>query len=210
MSPRDVGFTCTNRDGSKGGGCTFCNNASFSPNGRRPTPLAEQMGAVAGAADLHPPARGPLPGQTPTHSLTSQEQDLGISADGLEVHPLHLVKATRLANEWRRGDCQPPSFYEFTAEATRRSVRVGNIAEVETLTGQGDRVVEVHNDPFTVVPDVALVVTPSSRYRYVDYGLSVDVGDPNGHYPPFAYQAESIWLSRLLGAELTPGVGMRS
>ncbi|MBI2395603.1 MAG: TIGR01212 family radical SAM protein [Deltaproteobacteria bacterium] len=29
----DAGFTCPNRDGTKGrGGCTFCNNASFSPN----------------------------------------------------------------------------------------------------------------------------------------------------------------------------------
>lgn len=28
----DAGFTCPNRDGFKGhGGCTFCNNASFSP-----------------------------------------------------------------------------------------------------------------------------------------------------------------------------------
>ena len=40
----DVGFTCPNRDGSKGiGGCTFRNNASFSPNGRTPVPLAEQF-----------------------------------------------------------------------------------------------------------------------------------------------------------------------
>ncbi|MEW8551115.1 MAG: hypothetical protein AB2533_11710 [Candidatus Thiodiazotropha endolucinida] len=31
----DAAFTCPNRDGSKGsGGCTFCNNVSFSPNGR--------------------------------------------------------------------------------------------------------------------------------------------------------------------------------
>ncbi|HBB92730.1 MAG: TIGR01212 family radical SAM protein [Bacteroidetes bacterium GWF2_49_14] len=29
----DAGFTCPNRDGSKGsGGCTFCNNSSFSPS----------------------------------------------------------------------------------------------------------------------------------------------------------------------------------
>src|SRR5680860_15828 len=28
----DVGFTCPNRDGSKGyGGCTYCNNNSFNP-----------------------------------------------------------------------------------------------------------------------------------------------------------------------------------
>jgi len=42
----DAGFTCPNRDGSKGrGGCTFCNNASFSPNGRQPSPVVEQIEA---------------------------------------------------------------------------------------------------------------------------------------------------------------------
>jgi radical SAM protein (TIGR01212 family) len=42
----DAAFTCPNRDGSKGsGGCTFCNNVSFSPNGHRPKPLREQIAA---------------------------------------------------------------------------------------------------------------------------------------------------------------------
>ena len=40
----DAGMTCPNRDGSKGiGGCTFCNNDSFSPNGRTPLSLSEQI-----------------------------------------------------------------------------------------------------------------------------------------------------------------------
>lgn len=40
----DAAFTCPNRDGSKGiGGCTFCNNVSFSPNGRQPKPISEQI-----------------------------------------------------------------------------------------------------------------------------------------------------------------------
>ncbi|MDD4880727.1 MAG: TIGR01212 family radical SAM protein, partial [Gallionellaceae bacterium] len=40
----DVGFTCPNRDGSKGtGGCTFCNNASFSPGSRLNKSMDEQM-----------------------------------------------------------------------------------------------------------------------------------------------------------------------
>jgi radical SAM protein (TIGR01212 family) len=40
----DAAFTCPNRDGSKGlGGCTFCNNVSFSPNGRQPKPIKEQL-----------------------------------------------------------------------------------------------------------------------------------------------------------------------
>lgn len=41
----DAGFTCPNRDGSKGvGGCIYCNNVSFSPNGAvAAVPLATQL-----------------------------------------------------------------------------------------------------------------------------------------------------------------------
>jgi hypothetical protein len=39
-----AGFTCPNRDGSKGrGGCSFCNNVSFSPNARQAPSVAEQI-----------------------------------------------------------------------------------------------------------------------------------------------------------------------
>ncbi|MEE9358564.1 TIGR01212 family radical SAM protein [Candidatus Vondammii sp. HM_W22] len=42
----NAGFTCPNRDGSKGrGGCTFCNNASFNPNAKQPHTVAEQIEA---------------------------------------------------------------------------------------------------------------------------------------------------------------------
>ncbi|MBK1640931.1 TIGR01212 family radical SAM protein [Chromatium okenii] len=41
-----AGFTCPNRDGVKGhGGCTFCNNVSFSPNAQEPPPLDAQLEA---------------------------------------------------------------------------------------------------------------------------------------------------------------------
>ncbi|WP_419649905.1 hypothetical protein [Thiolapillus sp.] len=37
-------FTCPNRDGTKGrGGCTFCNNVSFSPNARREPDVLGQL-----------------------------------------------------------------------------------------------------------------------------------------------------------------------
>lgn len=40
----DAGFTCPNRDGSKGiGGCTFCNNNSFNPKGLEPKTLEMQL-----------------------------------------------------------------------------------------------------------------------------------------------------------------------
>lgn len=41
-----AGFTCPNRDGSRGrGGCTFCNNQSFSPNAQAAPPIAAQIAA---------------------------------------------------------------------------------------------------------------------------------------------------------------------
>ena len=40
----DADFTCPNRDGTIGrGGCTFCNNISFSPNGRTPPSVKQQL-----------------------------------------------------------------------------------------------------------------------------------------------------------------------
>jgi uncharacterized protein len=40
----DAGFTCPNRDGAKGiGGCTFCNNSSFNPNGNNAQRLDGQF-----------------------------------------------------------------------------------------------------------------------------------------------------------------------
>jgi uncharacterized protein len=42
----NAGFTCPNRDGTRGrGGCTFCNNVSFSPNAHRAPSVAEQIAA---------------------------------------------------------------------------------------------------------------------------------------------------------------------
>jgi radical SAM protein (TIGR01212 family) len=42
----NASFTCPNRDGSKGrGGCTFCNNVSFSPHARKPDSIAQQIDA---------------------------------------------------------------------------------------------------------------------------------------------------------------------
>jgi len=80
---------------------------------------------------------------------------------------------------------------DYRAEGTRRSVRIGTVAEaeIEALAGQGGRPVEVHNVPFTVVPDVPMVAAKSTRCRYDDYGFSLDIDSRNGYYSPFAYQA---------------------
>jgi radical SAM protein (TIGR01212 family) len=221
----DAGFTCPNRDGAKGiGGCTFCNNASFSPNGRQPAPLADQLDSgrrgidrrtrarkylayfqaytntyadvaqlkslydqalavegmiglsVGTRPDCVPPAvldllaeyhdrgmevwlelglqsafdtslarvnRGHglkeymhttraaralnipvcthlivgLPGEEAWHALESLDIALEVGTDGLKLHPLHVVKGTQLANEWRRGEYTPLTQEAYVAIA---------------------------------------------------------------------------------------------
>ena len=221
----NAGFTCPNRDGSKAiGGCTFCNNSSFSPNAREPDPIAAQIDAgravigrrtgaqkllgyfqaytntyddiellrqrydtalaqpgviglaigtrpdcvpgavldlLAGYHDqghevwlelglqssfdetlrrvnrghgfaeyrtaLHAAhSRGlpvcthlilGLPGEEPFHARTTLTRVLEEGVDGLKLHPLHVVKGTQLANEWRRSEYQPWSMGQYVATA---------------------------------------------------------------------------------------------
>jgi uncharacterized protein len=217
----DATFTCPNRDGSKGrGGCTFCNNASFSPNGLKPKTISSQVDAgktvlkkrtgalhyiayfqaytntygniddlrstydqalaqpnivglsVGTRPDCVPQPvlellaeyqqqgyevwlelglqssfdetlkrvnRGHdykeyhdaviaahnhklnvcthlmlgLPGEDKSHALTTLERVLSQGVAGLKVHPLHVVKGTHLANEWRRNEYVPLTFDDY-------------------------------------------------------------------------------------------------
>lgn len=229
----NAAFTCPNRDGTKGiGGCTFCNNASFSPSDRKiVTPVSEQVLAgqkviikrtgakkylayfqsytntyaeinylrelyesalnspnviglsVGTRPDCVPDAvldllqsyqqqghevwlelglqssfdeslqrvnRGHgfaeyvdavkrarkrgiqvcthliagMPGEKPEDTLLSLEKVLALGTDGLKIHPLHVVKGTQLAREWKRGEYQPMSQQEYVrlvAEIIRRT-----------------------------------------------------------------------------------------
>jgi radical SAM protein (TIGR01212 family) len=217
----NVGMTCPNRDGSKGtGGCTFCDNRSFSPHARAPAALAEQLAAgkravhrVSGArrfiayfqaytntyaeidrlralydealadpdviglsigtrpdcvpapvldllADYRAQgrelwlelglqsafdatlarvnrghgwreyedtaraarARGipvcthlivGLPGEDESHFHATLDAVLDVGTDGLKLHPLHVVRHTRLALQWQRGEFQPPDLRDY-------------------------------------------------------------------------------------------------
>ncbi len=221
----NVGFTCPNRDGAKGiGGCTFCNNASFSPNAREVIPLENQLDsgrraiargtgagkylayfqaytntydeydrlkalydealsregviglAIGTRPDCVPPAvldllagymdqghevwlelglqsafdatlarvnRGHglaeyedtcraarargipvcthlivgLPGEDEGHYHKTLEIVLDVGTDGLKLHPLHVVRGTMLANEWRRGEYAPMAMEDYVRVA---------------------------------------------------------------------------------------------
>lgn len=221
----NAGFTCPNRDGSKGrAGCSFCNNVSFSPNGRQPAPVKQQIttgmqvinrriavkkyiayfqaytntydqterlkqqydqalfepGIIGLAVGTRPDCvpddvldlladyqqrgyevwlelglqssfdttlervnRGHgfaeylsavkrarqrglqvcthliigLPGETHRHYQTTHQRVVDAGVDGLKLHPLHVVKGTQLANEWRRGEYQPLLLNDYVNSA---------------------------------------------------------------------------------------------
>lgn len=228
----NAAFTCPNRDGSKGiGGCTFCNNVSFNPNARKPTPIAEQIDAgksvirkrtgakkyiayfqaytntyadvqvlkqsydaalaqqdVVGLSIGTRPDCVPepvlallagyqqqgheiwlelglqssfdetllrvnrghsfadyidtvqrakkyalqvcthlivgLPGETAAMNLRSLQAVIETGVQGLKLHPLHVVKGTRLATQWRNGEYEPltqDAYVELAAEMVRRT-----------------------------------------------------------------------------------------
>ena len=239
----NAGFTCPNRDGSKGrGGCTFCNNASFSPNARREPDVAQQLEAgrrvlarrtgarrfiayfqaytntyedvevlerLYGQALTEPDvvglsvgtrpdcvpepvldllaryrdlgyevwlelglqsafdatlervnrghgfgeyeravraARGRglpvcthlivgLPGEAPQDSLLSLQRVLDLGVDGLKIHPLHVVKGTRLANQWRRGEYRPLALEEYVETVVQMVRRTPEEIVYHRLTG---------------------------------------------------------------------------
>lgn len=239
----DAGFTCPNRDGSIGrGGCTFCNNVSFSPHGRKPLSIAEQIesgrqiirkrtGAkkyiayfqaytntyadVKELACLYDQAlkepdiigldvgtrpdcvpdpvldllaayqqqgyevwlelglqsahdvtldrvnRGHgfaeyqhavlsarergikvcthlilgLPGESSSHYMTSLQRVLELGVDGLKFHPLHVVKGTVLANEWRRGEYQPLTMAEYVSDVVELIRHTPDDVVFHRLTG---------------------------------------------------------------------------
>jgi len=48
-----------------------------------------------------------LPGENETHFKATLQRVLNLGVDGLKFHPLHVVKGTQLANDWRRGEYRP-------------------------------------------------------------------------------------------------------
>lgn len=222
----NAGLTCPNRDGSKGrGGCTFCNNTSFTPGPRLAASIPEQIEAgrrvisrrtgatcyiayfqaytntyadvetlarlydqalaepdviglsVGTRPDCLPDpvfalladyqARGyevwlelglqsasnetlqrinrghgfeeyldavrkahawnlqvcthlivGLPGEDRERCRTTLRRVLEQDVEGLKLHPLHVVKGTLLANQWRRGEYAPLSMEEYVSIAS--------------------------------------------------------------------------------------------
>ena len=243
----NASFTCPNRDGTKGiGGCTFCNNASFSPASTQSGEIADQISnakekviARTGAnkfiayfqsysntygspADLkhyydealaQPSVIGlavgtrpdcvpepvlellasyqeqgyevwlelglqssfdntletinrghdfaayvdalqrarkhglklcthlimGLPGEEPEDTLISFDKVVELGVDAIKVHPLHIVKGTQLARQWRKGEVKELTMEAYTDVLAEIIRRAPEHLLFHRLTGSGER-----------------------------------------------------------------------
>lgn len=242
-----AGFTCPNRDGAKGrGGCTFCNNVSFSPNAESQPLIAPQLDAGRAvlakrtgarrfmayfqaytntydpvdalrerydSALIHPDVIGLLIGTRPdcvpdavldllasyrakgkeiwlelglqsaddrtlervnrghdfadyrtaviaahrrgipvcTHlivglpgeghqaAISSLDRVLELGVEGLKLHPLHVVRHTRLAIDWKRGEYQPLTLDDYVTICADLVERTPPAVIYHRLTGTAPR-----------------------------------------------------------------------
>jgi radical SAM protein (TIGR01212 family) len=56
-----------------------------------------------------------LPGETPQDCLDTLTRVIASGTDGAKLHPLHIVRETVMAEEWKRGEIQPLSMENYVA-----------------------------------------------------------------------------------------------
>jgi radical SAM protein (TIGR01212 family) len=131
-----AGFTCPNRDGTRGsGGCTFCNNAGFTPGYLdRRDPIAEQIDAGLRFLDRRYPGTARFIAYFQTYSNTYGEfSRLRTSYEAALAHP--RISGLAIGT---RPDCLPDEVLDYLAELARE-----HIVELEIgVESCDDRVLE--------------------------------------------------------------------
>lgn len=65
-----------------------------------------------------------LPGEDRTHALTTLDRVLALGVEGLKIHPLHVVRGSRLAHDYRAGHYRPlalATYVEIVADLIERT-----------------------------------------------------------------------------------------
>ncbi|MEH6578646.1 MAG: TIGR01212 family radical SAM protein [Amphritea sp.] len=60
-----------------------------------------------------------LPGEAPSDSLITLERVIDAGCEGLKLHPLHIVKGSQMARQWKNNEIQAISQQEYVDVAAR-------------------------------------------------------------------------------------------
>ncbi len=137
----NAGFTCPNRDGSKGrGGCTYCNNQSFSPGYGKPTKnISEQLrDGIDFFSHKYPEMKYLAYFQSYTNTYDSIEKLIEMYEEAL-VYPdvVGIIIGTR-------PDCMPDELLDYFAELNKKTFVLIEYGVESTLNKTLERVNRQH------------------------------------------------------------------
>lgn len=114
----NAGFTCPNRDGSKAvGGCTYCNNQSFSPGygGRQRTVSDQLKDGIDFFSYKYPDMKYLAYFQSYTNTYDSIDKLIGLYEEALSYpNVVGLIIGTR-------PDCMPDELLDYFAELNKKT-----------------------------------------------------------------------------------------
>ncbi|WP_062267376.1 TIGR01212 family radical SAM protein [Endozoicomonas arenosclerae] len=79
-----------------------------------------------------------LPGEKPSDTLTTFNRVIELGIDAIKIHPLHFVKGTQLARQWKRGEVPELTLEQYTDVLSEILVRAPEDLLFHRLTGPGD------------------------------------------------------------------------
>jgi len=126
-----------------------------------------------------------MPGEGRDHALESLDRVLNLGVDGLKLHPLHVVKGTILANQWRRGEYQTLEYEDYLSIAADL---------IEYTPPQ----VVYHRATGTCAPDILLAPSWCAKKWAVLNGIENELKSRR------SYQGAAIERSLLAVGETTP------
>jgi len=137
----DAGFTCPNRDGSKGrGGCTYCNNQSFSPGYGKPqkTVIQQLKDGIDFFARKYPSMKYLAYFQSYTNTYDSVGKLIELYREALSYPDVvGLVISTR-------PDCMPDELLDYLEKLNRQTFVLVEYGVESTLDRTLERVNRCH------------------------------------------------------------------
>ena len=137
----NAGFTCPNRDGTKGrGGCTYCNNQSFSPGYGKPTKtVSEQLAdGIAFFSHKYPEMKYLAYFQSYTNTYDEMERLIALYDEALSYpNVVGIIIGTR-------PDCMPDELLDYFAELNKKTFVLIEYGVESTLNKTLERINRQH------------------------------------------------------------------
>lgn len=151
----NAGFTCPNRDGSKGyGGCTYCNNQSFSPGqgGKERTVTEQLQDGVDFFSGKYPEMKYLAYFQSYTNTYESTDYLISLYEEALAFpNVVGLIVGTR-------PDCMPEELLNYFEELSKRTFLMIEYGLESTL----DRTLEFINRGHTQAESEEAIIKTAS------------------------------------------------